>query len=83
MYLLDHNNNNNNNLLLIHKHKSKGIRFDSQQPFVEDGGGGGMWKCAGGIISAKILIKSSTVYLKNISFQLQSSTVYFNVKIPG
>ena len=65
---------------LDHKHKSKGIRFDSQQPFVEDGGGGG--ECAGGIISAKILIKSSTCYLKNISFKLQSSTVYFNVKIP-
>ena len=28
---------------LDHKHKSKGIRFDSQQPFVEDGGG-----CGGG-----------------------------------
>lgn len=68
--------------LLDNKHKSKGIRFDSQQPFVEDGGGGG-GECAGGIISAKILIKSSTCYLKNISFKLQSSTVYFNVKIPG
>ena len=68
---------------LDHKHKSKGIRFDSQQPFVEDGGGGGGGECAGGIISAKILIKSSTYYLKNISFKLQSSTVYFNVKIPG
>ena len=67
---------------LDHKHKSKGIRFDSQQPFVEDGGGGGGGECAGGIISVKILIKSSTCYLKNISFKLQSSTVYFNVKIP-
>ena len=50
---------------------------------MEDGGGGGGGERAGGIISAKILIKSSTVYLKNISFKLQSSTVYFNVKIPG
>lgn len=67
---------------LDHKHKSKGIRFDSQQPFMEDGGGGGRGEFAGGIISAKILIKNSTCYLKNISFKLQSSTVYFNVKIP-
>ena len=68
---------------LDHKHKSKGIRFDSQQPFVEDGGGGGGGECKGGIIFAKILIKSFIFFLKNISFKLQSSTVYFNVKIPG
>lgn len=53
---------------LDHKHKSKGIRFDSQQPFVEGGGGGG--ECAGGIISAKILIKSSTSSFKVVQCTL-------------
>ena len=49
---------------LDHKHKSKGIRFDSQQPFVEDGGGGGGGggECAGVKKNGKIRIKICSCY---------------------